>query len=181
MDVVIWVSRGCLLLVFALSVHGKVRGRGAFEEFTGSVRALVPAFADRARPLAILVVAAEAAVVVTLALPGAVVAGLALCAALLTAFTVLAVTASRAGSSTPCRCFGHSSTPLGTVHAVRNAALLTLAGAGLAATALSGPGHATLAAAATAFLVGGVLGLLATALDDLVGLFRPLPRKENSP
>ncbi|WP_327064430.1 MauE/DoxX family redox-associated membrane protein [Kitasatospora sp. NBC_01302] len=178
MDVVTWVSRGCLLLVFALSVHGKVRGRRAFEEFTESVRALVPAFADRARPLAALVVAAEATIVVTLAVPGSAVAGLALCAVLLAAFTVLAVTASRAGSSTPCRCFGRSSTPLGTVHAVRNAALLALAGAGLTATVLSGPGHAapaTTATAATAFLAGGVLGLLASVLDDLVALFRPLP------
>ncbi|MFF7635880.1 MauE/DoxX family redox-associated membrane protein [Kitasatospora sp. NPDC008050] len=175
MDVVTWASRGCLLVVFALSVHGKVRGLRAFEEFAGSVRALVPAFAGRARPLAALVAAAEAAVVVTLAVPGSVVAGLALCTILLAAFTVLAVTAARAGSSTPCRCFGQSSTPLGTVHAVRNAALLTLAGAGLAATALSGPGHATSATVATAFLAGGVLGLLATVLDDLVALFRPLP------
>ncbi|WP_371483328.1 MauE/DoxX family redox-associated membrane protein [Kitasatospora sp. NBC_00315] len=181
MDVVILISRGCLSLVFALSVQGKARDRRDFAEFTASVGALVPAVADRARQVAALVVAAEAATVVALAVPGTVLPGLALAAALLGAFTLLAVAASRSPTGTPCRCFGRSSVPFGAVHAVRNAGLLAVAAAGIAATALAEPGSITPVAAVSAWLAGGVLGLLATTLDDLVGLFRPLPRKDQSP
>ncbi|MCX5207774.1 methylamine utilization protein MauE [Kitasatospora sp. NBC_00240] len=191
MEIVVRVGQGCLLLVFTLSVYGKVRGRRDFAEFTASVRALVPLF-GRSRPpaasapavpvLAVSVVAAEATVVAALAVPGTAPAGFALAAALLAPFTLLALAAARRRSDTPCRCFGRSTTPLGAVHAVRNAGLLAVAAAGLAATVLSGPRPGgPPAATVTAWLAGGVLGLLATALDDLVGLFRPLPRKEQTP
>ncbi|WP_329492823.1 MauE/DoxX family redox-associated membrane protein [Kitasatospora herbaricolor] len=203
MEIVVRVGQGCLLLVFVLSVHGKVGGRRDYAEFTASVRALLPLVAVRAPAgsaavsvLAGSVVAAEAAVVVALAVPATVTVGLALATALLVPFTLLALASSRRGSGTPCRCFGRSTTPLGAVHAVRNAALLAVALAALVASGLVtsapatsglatsgpvGPAHAGPAVTVAAWLAGGVLGLLATALDDLVGLFRPLPRKEQSP
>ncbi|MFJ3925249.1 MauE/DoxX family redox-associated membrane protein [Streptomyces sp. NPDC090022] len=170
-----WGSRGCLLLVFALSVHGKVRSRRAFEEFTDSVRTLAPAFAGRARPAAALVVAAEAVAATALAVPGSGALGLALGAVLLAAFTVVVAAALRAGTGAACRCFGRSSTPLSRVHLVRNAVLFAVAGYGLAATVLAGPGTGAPAAAVVPALgAGAVLGLPAAVLDDLVGLFRPL-------
>ncbi|GGV19915.1 hypothetical protein GCM10010495_38750 [Kitasatospora herbaricolor] len=217
MEIVVRVGQGCLLLVFVLSVHGKVRSRRGYAEFTASVRALLPLVAVRARPPAVrmpavqvsnvqvpnapapagsagasvvagAVVAAEAAVVLALAVPATVPVGLALATALLAPFTLLALAAARRGSGTPCRCFGRSTTPLGAVHAVRNAALLAVALAGLVASgplastpATAGPAHGGPAVTFAAWLAGGVLGLLASALDDLVGLFRPLPRKEQTP
>ncbi|GLF99549.1 MauE/DoxX family redox-associated membrane protein [Streptomyces yaizuensis] len=152
-----------------------------------------------ARPLAVAVVTAEAALVPALALPGVLappaaldavpgtaagtaavllVCGLALAAVLLAAFTALAVSAARGGNRVPCRCFGRTTTPLGAVHAVRNAVLLAVAVTGLVATALPGwsPGAGDPVAALTAVLAGAALGLLTTALDDLAALFRPLPR-----
>ncbi|MER6914775.1 MauE/DoxX family redox-associated membrane protein [Streptomyces sp. NPDC000594] len=186
MELALWAARGCLLLVFTHSVIGKARSRRAFAEFTDSVSALVPARRLPARPLAVLVVTAEAALVPALALPGlaaptgVLVAGLALAAVLLAAFTALAVSAARGGNQAPCRCFGRTTTPLGAVHAVRNALLLAVAVTGLLAT-LSPEGPADPVAVATALLAGAVLGLLTTALDDLAALFRPLPRKETAP
>ncbi|MEV6586997.1 MauE/DoxX family redox-associated membrane protein [Streptomyces acidicola] len=179
MDLVVWGSRGCLLLVFALSVHGKVRDGRAFEEFTESVRTLASRLTGRTRPVAVLVVAGETAAAVTLALPATAPLGLALSAALLAAFTLVVAVAPRTGTGLSCRCFGASSAQPRSVLLLRNSALLVLAVGGLTAVAVSGPGEAAPAAAASALCAGGVLGLLAASLDDLVGLFRPLPRKEH--
>ncbi|MBA2813239.1 methylamine utilization protein MauE [Streptomyces sp. KM273126] len=175
MDLVVWASQGCLLLVFALSAHGKARDGRAFEEFTESVRAFAPAFAGHARSVAALVLTGEAAAVVTLAVPATVPLGLALSAVLLTAFTVAIAARPRTGDGVPCRCFGAASAQPRTVLLLRNGALLAVTGGGITAAAVGGPGHAaTPAAAALALCAGGVLGLLAATLDDLVGLFRPL-------
>lgn len=184
MELVVWAVRGCLLLVFTRSVLGKVQNPTAFAEFTGTVRALRLPGPLPARPLAALVVTAEAVLVPAFALPGllapptVLVAGLAIAAVLLASFTALAVVAARGGRPTPCRCFGRTTTPLGAVHAVRNSILLAVAVTGLVAVAVRGPDTGATVAVLTASLAGAVLGLLVTALDDLAALFRPLPRKE---
>ncbi|MEU4174566.1 MauE/DoxX family redox-associated membrane protein [Streptomyces sp. NPDC026589] len=187
MELVVWAVRGCLLLVFTRSVLGKVQNPAAFAEFTGTVRALRLPGPLPASSLAALVVTAEAVLVPAFALPGllapptVLVAGLGIAAVLLAAFTALAVAAARSGRRTPCRCFGRTTTPLGAVHAVRNSILLAVAVTGLVAVAVGGPGTGDPVAVLTASLAGAVLGLLVTALDDLVTLFRPLPRKETTP
>ncbi|MFD9858077.1 MauE/DoxX family redox-associated membrane protein [Streptomyces alboflavus] len=147
----------------------------AFAAFLASVRSLRVVPSALVRPVALTVIAGEAAVCVLLAAParGATTAGLLVAAALLTAFTVGIAAALRRGVTAPCRCFGASSTPLGTLHLVRNAVLcaLALAGALAAPTAADAPPGSALVAG----VAGLVAGALVTQLDHLLALFRPLP------
>nr|WP_087887329.1 MauE/DoxX family redox-associated membrane protein [Streptomyces alboflavus] len=147
----------------------------AFAAFLASVRSLRVVPPALVRPVAVTVIAGEAAVCVLLAAParGATTAGLLVAAALLAAFTVGIAAALRRGVTAPCRCFGASSTPLGTLHLVRNTVLcaLALAGALAAPTAESAPPGGALVAGGA----GLVAGALVTQLDHLLALFRPLP------
>ena len=151
--------------VFLASAISKLRH---FGEFTRSLPALAPVRPGQVRPLAMAVVATEAAVPVLLLFPATVFYGFALAGALLTVFTAAIVTALKRGRRAPCRCFGASSTPLGPSHLVRNAILLisTLAG-GLALDAqpLQAAG---LVVAIAAGLVGAILIM---AMDDIAFLF----------
>ncbi|WP_405656475.1 MauE/DoxX family redox-associated membrane protein [Streptomyces sp. RK9] len=203
MEYLIAGARALLGLVFLVSLVGKVAGgakdggrggakdrarrggkggatrggtRGdAFAAFLASVRSLRVVPPALVRPVALTVIAGEAAVCVLLAVParGATTAGLLVAAALLTAFTVGIAAALRRGATAPCRCFGASSTPLGTPHLVRNAVLcaLALAGALGAPTAADAPPGGGLVAG----VAGLVAGALVTQLDHLLALFRPLP------
>lgn len=175
----------CLLgVVFLVSAASKLRSRRAFDEFAVSVRELGAATAV-ARPIAVVVVAAEALIPVLLAVPVTAAAptggvtslatgtGLVLAGGLLTAFVVAIVVSLRRGVRAPCRCFGMSSTPLGLRHVARNGVLVAAAVTGLVALAGGADDAVQPAGSAIAVMVGLVAGLLITALDDLVELFSP--------
>lgn len=113
--------------------------------------------------------AAEAAVVVLLAVPATRTAGFVAAAALLAVLTAgIAVVLAR-GTTAPCRCFGASATPLSARHLVRNGVLVVVAVLGLAAPA----GPPGIGPALVATLAGAVAGLLVTVADDVVELFAP--------
>lgn len=159
--------RVLLIVVFAVAVTGKIKN---FRDFTASVRQLAPNLPRR--PIAMLVVALEAVIVVTLAVPVTAVAqaGLVLAGGLLAAFGVAIAAALRRGAAEPCRCFGHSATPLGPRHVVRNVVLVAVAGAGLAASTAGGSG--SVAAWVVAGAAGALAGLLVVIADDVLDLFR---------
>ncbi|MBO3736969.1 MauE/DoxX family redox-associated membrane protein [Actinoplanes flavus] len=117
-------------LTFAVAVAGKVRSRAAWRAFAGSVAdlGLVPAAA--VRPLAVLTVAAEAAVVAAMAVPGLTRPGFLLALALLAGLTGGVVAVLRAGRRVDCHCFGGTPEAYGPPHVVRNLLLLTVAGLG---------------------------------------------------
>jgi ABC-type microcin C transport system permease subunit YejB len=166
--------RLCLLTVFAVALAGKLSGRDAFAAFTRSLRqmSVVPqgtvALAARAS------IAAEALVVVLLAIPvrGAGTAGFAVAAGLLAVFTGAIVSSLRRGNVAPCRCFGASSTPLGRRHVLRNAALIAVALLGFVAALV--PGTAGISGLLVAGAAGVVAGVTVTAFDDIVALVRPV-------
>ena len=167
-----YVAVGCASLtgwVFLASAISKLRH---FDEFTRSLPALAPVRPGQVRPLAMAVVATEAAVPVLLLFPAAVFFGFALAGALLAAFTAAIGTALKHRRRAPCRCFGASSRPLGPSHLVRNAILLisTLAG-GLTLDAQP-PQAAGLVVAIATGLVGAIL---IVAMDDIVFLFARTP------
>jgi hypothetical protein len=165
--------RLCLLTVFAVALVGKLSGRGAFAAFVRSLRGMgvlperTVAVAARAS------VGGEALVVVLLAIPVrySAAAGFAVAAGLLAVFTGAIGLSLRRGNVAPCRCFGASSTPLGTRHVVRNLALVAVALAGLAAALSTGP--ADPAGLLLAGVAGAVIGATITAFDDIAALLRP--------
>ncbi|MEW2404221.1 MauE/DoxX family redox-associated membrane protein [Streptomyces sp. NPDC046862] len=167
-------ARGLLGLVFLVSVVGKVAGRSAFTAFVGSVRALGVVPPVLVRPVARTVIAWEVAVCVLVAVPGrsAATAGFLAAVALLAGFTTGIAAAVRRGATAPCRCFGASTTPLGTPHIVRNVVLCAVAMAGALSAPVAAdarPGGAVVAGA-TGLFAGAVI----TQLDHLLTLFRPL-------
>ncbi|XVQ81944.1 MauE/DoxX family redox-associated membrane protein [Microbispora siamensis] len=162
-----YVRAACATLiavVFAASAVSKLRD---FPGFARSLPALAPVGARLVRPLALLVVAAETATPILLAVPGATSYGFALACALLIAFTAAIVAALQRGRQAACRCFGAPSGPVGRRHLVRNGTLL--AGAFLGGLAPQGPpAPAGLAVAATAGVAGAILII---SFDDVVDLF----------
>lgn len=160
-------------IVFLMSAVSKLRGRAAYEEFTAATRALVRL---PARPVAALVVTAEAAVAPLLAWPPTVLAGFCLALGMLVAFTVAIAVALRRGRRVPCRCFGASAVPVGPGHLARNAVLLAAATAGAvqagAGAALAGVGPAGFAAVA---LAAGAAAVLLSAIGEIAGLFTSSP------
>ncbi|WP_163507366.1 MauE/DoxX family redox-associated membrane protein [Fodinicola acaciae] len=178
-----YVAIACRLLigvVFAASAATKLVGPSAFTAFVTSVRQMRVVPGTFARPVAYVVVAAEALIVVLVAVPyaGSAVAGFAIAAVLLAAFAVGIVISVRRGERTPCRCFGKSTTPLGPVHVVRNIFLICVTIAGAAGTL--GSAGVDLAGAAVAAVAGAVAGALVVALDDIVDLFRPATSRQSA-
>lgn len=170
-------------VVFAASSAAKLRGRAAFREFRRGLRAtrLVPVrLADRA---AVVVVAAETAcgaglLASAVAVPAAgderLAAVVLACSTALTGVLVAGVAAViRQGTTVRCPCFGAvRASPLGVVHLVRNALLLTSLTAGLVC-GLLGSGRPELSGAALAALCGLVVALLFVRWEDLSALFAP--------
>lgn len=153
--------------VFLVAVCGKVAGRAAFGRFAGWLATLLPP--GPRGPVAIGLVAAEAAVVVLLAVPATRFAGLAAAAVVLTGFAAAIAVLVRRGHRVPCRCLGTTgSRPMGTAEVLRN---LVLAAAAVAALA-SGPGApASPTDPAAAVLLGVTSALLVVRLDDVLALF----------
>lgn len=186
MDHVVLAARCLVGVVFAFSALSKLRSRRALSDFTASLGRFGVAPGAR-RPLARAVALAEAAVPVLLALALAgeaaaagvaralAGAGFGLAALLLAGFTAAIARALRRGVRAPCRCFGASTSPLGTQHLVRNGLLLAAAATGLVGVLVGPAGPAGLGAAAVAALAGVTAGSLVTAFDDLLDLFGPGP------
>jgi methylamine utilization protein MauE len=171
-----YLAIGCrvaVAVVFLLAVTGKVVGRGAFAEFTRSVRDMKAAPTRLVGLTARATVLFEALTVVLVAIPRqiAAVVGFALALVLTAAFSGAILRTIRSGNRTSCRCFGRSSSPLGRRHLVRNGVLLAVAAAGLVA-ALAG-GSAGLAGGLVAVLTGVFIGLLVAMFDDLAQLLAP--------
>ena len=164
--------------VFVVALAGKVRGAGAYAAFEASLRQMRVVPEALVRPAAAASLAAEAAVVALLAVPRewAGLAGFALAAGLLSVFAAAIALSLRGGNRAPCRCFGASATPLGRGHIARNAVLVAITLAGLIAAAGPGaPGSLASTAGPGAIVAGGaglVVGIIVTAYDDVVALFR---------
>ncbi|MFI0480988.1 MauE/DoxX family redox-associated membrane protein [Actinomadura sp. 9N215] len=171
-----------LTVVFAVAAFAKARSADAFRDFARSLRRLGVPAPRAGTPIAVAVVAVEAAVAVLLAWSAALTAagadgpwrtapgsaGLAAAAALLLAFSAGIGAGLRRGGRTTCQCFGPSATVLGVRHIVRNLLLAGLAAAGLPGT--GGDGHA--AGLLVAACAGATAALLVIASDDIVRLFR---------
>jgi DoxX len=156
-------------VVFLVSVSGKLHSRQAFLVFVSWLAALpVPVVRGRPRGSAAVMAAAEALIVILVALPWTVRPGLALAAVVLAVFSAGTWLAVARGTDTPCQCFGASTSPLGRRHAVRDALLGAVAVAGAAAAVSGG---ARPAAAALSLGAGLMTAAFALFLDDLAALF----------
>ncbi|EXG82682.1 MauE/DoxX family redox-associated membrane protein [Cryptosporangium arvum] len=170
MRYLVLVAAATLWVVFAVSAVSKLRGRAAYAAFVASTGRLLPSRFGAARPVALLVLAAELAVVGTL--PVVPVAGLGVGAVLLGAFGVAILAATRRGVTAPCRCFGASARPLGAAQAVRNGLLAVLAAGGAAAAVAVGDPLAGAHPAGVAIALFGalVLAVLTISFDDVADL-----------
>lgn len=174
-----YVALGCRCmvgLVFAVSVLGKLRGRGSYARFVaatgrlgpGRVLARIPAPAVAAG-----VIGAEAAVPALLVAPGTARIGFALAGLLAVVFAVAVLAALRRGDRAPCQCFGGSARPVGGMHLVRNGVLAAAAGLGVASGAVAA-GPPEPAGGVLAAVAGAVLAALVVVADDVADLFRPV-------
>jgi hypothetical protein len=167
-----YLALACRCLVgvtFLVSVSGKLRSRPAFRAFVSWLAALpVPLVRGRPGPVAAVIAAAEALIVVLVALPWTVRPGLTLAAVVLGVFTAGTWLAVARGTDAPCQCFGVSASPLGRRHVVRDALMAVAALTGAAAV---GPGGARPAGAALSLGAGLVVAGIVVFLDDLVALF----------
>ncbi|MFG1810795.1 MauE/DoxX family redox-associated membrane protein [Streptomyces sp. NPDC049040] len=165
-------SRLLLLTVFALALAGKLSGRGAWDAFVESIRAMAVIDRKRAPMAAVATAVAEAGVVLLAMTPlrWAGSAAFVLAAGLLGCLTAAVVTVVRRGAAVPCRCFGASETPLGVPHVVRNAVLVATSLLGLGGSLVNGPFDPVLVVVVAVF--GAGLGLLMARWDDLVSLLR---------
>ncbi|MFC5813665.1 MULTISPECIES: MauE/DoxX family redox-associated membrane protein [Nonomuraea] len=174
-----YLDVACRLLlaaVFVTAAWTKVSGKAGWAAFVGSLRQLDQVPGPLLRPAAFAVVATEIVVAVLLLVPVRVAGwiGFALAGCLLLSFTLVIGRALSRGNRAPCRCFGASSTPLGPIHIVRNLILVCVAVLGLAGA--SAPGAFEVPYALLAGVAGLVAGILITAFEDLVALFRPTAR-----
>jgi methylamine utilization protein MauE len=168
-------SRCLLAVVFLASFAGKVRGRARYAGYLAATRRLTPRWALSRVPagtLAAVVVAAEAAVPLLLAVPALVPAGLALSIVLLSGFAAATAAALRRGDRAPCHCFGSSQRRLDGGHVVRDAFLAAVAVAGIvAAVSGAGPLEATRAAVVAAVSIAAAVAVLVS--DTVADVFRP--------
>ncbi len=170
-----YLELGCRVLVggvFAVSAGSKLSSRTAVADFAAATARLTGARAGRARQLAAAVVAAEIAVVLALIVPSLVRWGFAVGIGLLAVFSVAIVGALRRRQTTPCRCFGASTSPLGAQHVARNAALTAVGVLGIAADLSGGASSLDFGLACVVALAALIGVALAARLDDLIGLFR---------
>ena len=173
MSSVALACRALLVVVFVVSAVSKLRGRDAFPAFVRSVRRMKVVPPKLVRPVAVVVVTAEVAAAVLLAVPlrPTGMAGFVITAGLLLSFTAGIGYAIRHGSNEPCRCFGRSEVPLGPRHVIRNSFLIVVSLVGAGAILFGGDvGTGQLVIAAGA---GLIVGGLVVVLDDLIYLFQP--------
>ncbi|MFC4857223.1 MauE/DoxX family redox-associated membrane protein [Actinophytocola glycyrrhizae] len=170
-----YLEFGCQVLlggVFALSAMSKLYSRTAFADFTAATARLTGARAARARLLAVAAVVAEVAIVFALIVPALAGWGFAAGVGLLVVLTAAIVRSLRSGQGAPCRCFGASSSPLGTQHVARNAVLAAFGVLGIAAGMGEGTSSLDVGLACVVAFAALVGVALTARLDDLIGLFR---------
>lgn len=180
MEYLALACRALLVVVFLVSALTKLTSPVRYRSFVRATRRMRVVPRALVKQTAVLVVAAEAAIAVLLAIPTTItaLAGFAIAFGLLAGFTLGIVVAVRDGDTEPCACFGKSTTPMGPQHVGRNAFLLLAAAAGFAGALIGGP--LDLGIAAIAAVGGLVLGALVTVFDDLYELFRPTPAASSS-
>ncbi|WP_432989684.1 MauE/DoxX family redox-associated membrane protein [Dactylosporangium sp. CA-233914] len=172
-----FVNVGCAALVglvFAAAVAGKVRGRATGGSLAASLAAtgLVPR--RLARPAAVVLIAAEAAVAAGMAPPATRPWALAAAVAVAGALAAGVGLVLRRGVVAQCQCFGATRERLGPLHLARNVMLLAAAAAGLAADLAAGGAAAIGAPGALLATGAGAVGaLLLVRIDDLAVAFRP--------
>jgi hypothetical protein len=163
-------ARVLIGLVFLVSMLGKVTSAARFRAFQAELRDMRVVAGRFIRPVAVVVCAAEAAVV-SLAVVRAV-AGFVVAAGLLLVFAAAIAVVVRRKTGAHCRCFGFQSGRLGMRHVARNAALTGVCVVGIAA-ALRSPG---IAGDAAFLLPATVIGVMSAAaivfFDDLVFVVR---------
>lgn len=165
--------RAALALVFVLAAGGKLIGPGAFAEFTRSVIDMNAVPARFASLAAKATVTAEALTVVLVVIPlrWTGILGCALALGMTAVFTNAIVRSIRRGRQAACRCFGRTSTPLGTRHLVRNAVLMTVAVVGLVSSPLGA--SVAIAGALVGAVAGLFIGLVVATFDDIAQLLAP--------
>ncbi|MCZ7418850.1 hypothetical protein O7605_04870 [Verrucosispora sp. WMMA2121] len=146
-----------LAMIFAVSFISKVRSPAAFGSFVTGLSEMRLVAASVARPLAVAVVALEAAVPLLLAVPGWRPAGLALAGGLLTAFTAAIALVLRRQVAASCPCFGSSTRPVGRRQLLRNVLLVTVVVSGFVTA--DGQARLDTGAVAVAVAVAIVLAL----------------------
>ncbi|MGN9919534.1 MauE/DoxX family redox-associated membrane protein [Micromonospora palomenae] len=163
-----------LAVVFILAAFSKISGAAAWLAFVRALHQMRQVPDAVLRPAAIATVAIEALVAVLLLVPVRAVGalGFALASCVLLVFTVVVGLAMRRGNRTPCRCFGASTSPLGLPHITRNLVLICTAALGL--TGASAAGTLEVPYALLAGASGLIVGLLITALEDIVALIKPV-------
>ncbi|MGH3932360.1 MAG: MauE/DoxX family redox-associated membrane protein [Pseudonocardiaceae bacterium] len=185
MTYLVFGCRCLLLVVFAFSVLGKLRGAGAFAAFRRATAELVPPARSHAALLAVAVIGGELTVVVLLGVPVIAWVGLGVSFTLLLAFTLAIAAALRRGSTAPCRCFGGSASPLGVRHLVRNTGLMLVAVAGLVAEVAETSGAVSAEiqplGLVMAAMVAAVLAALVLCFDALTDLFVGAPSRSAVP
>ncbi|GAA2332488.1 MauE/DoxX family redox-associated membrane protein [Dactylosporangium salmoneum] len=167
-------GRVLIATVFAVSAFTKVRSAAAFGAFRRSTRRMAILPERLVRPVAVLVVGCEVAIVLLLAAPTRITGalGLGLAAALLTGLAGAIGLVVWRGVSTTCQCFGHSAVPLGKFHIWRNLTLIAIA-AVAAVAGLVTDTSPDLGGALLAGLAGVLGGALVTVLDDVRQLLLP--------
>ena len=180
MEYLALACRALLGVVFLVSALTKLTSPVRYRSFVRATRRMRVVPRALVKQTAVLVVAAEASIVVLLAIPTTVtaLAGFVVAFGLLSGFTVGIVVAVRDGDTEPCACFGRSTTPMGPQHVWRNGFLLLIAAAGFAGALVGGSPE--LGVAVIAGVGGLVFGGLVTVFDDLYELFRPTPAASSS-
>ncbi|MDG4788008.1 hypothetical protein O7626_19035 [Micromonospora sp. WMMD1102] len=166
------LCRGTLVVVFALSVVGKLRSRAAYAGFRDATWRLTGLSAERTAALARLVVAGEVTVALTASAGPFCSAGVGLAGVLLVGFTWALVRSPESGRALECGCFGSVVSATRRTAIARNVLLLAVVAGGIASTRLR-TGAAPLGwDAALVCAVGAVaLAVVITRLDEITSLF----------
>jgi methylamine utilization protein MauE len=161
-------AQSLLVAVFGWAAVSKLLAFGRFRMSVAELELVPPSFGGAT---AALLVGAELACAITVAVPRIKIVGLGLTTGLLLVFCGGIALLIRRGSQARCACFGRSAGLLGRRQLIRNALLLVVALVGLAAAI--GDGAAQGAGVAIAVFTGLVGAALAVAFDDLAELFSP--------
>jgi hypothetical protein len=164
------VSRCVIGAIFAATAFSKLRSHAAFREFAGWLNGLPVLPPGARRAAAVMLAAAEIAVVLFVALPWTVIVGLVFAAVLLIALAWGVAATVHAGVSAPCQCFGRSGAPLSSRHVVRNLALIMLAVAGVVVQPAGASAAVHPAGLVVSLGAAVVVVLVVLFMDDLAAL-----------
>jgi hypothetical protein len=167
-------ARAMLFVIFVASFTSKVRSRTAFAAFADSLAGFGIRGARLQARSAGIVITAEAAAAVLVALPFTVVWGLTAGGLIITVFTAQASIARRQGLLPVCNCFGSAKSKFGARHIMRNGLIIAVAIAGLLAEFASGRTHLAVAPVVLATGLAVIAGAGIVVWDDLAALLGPL-------